>query len=149
MKKTVLVLGLAGAAACAAVAPNAHGQTPPPPPGFTATNTPVPPPPTATATATQVPLSLRVSLAHGTVKPYQGQKVTVNTLPGASVSLSVNYPSGQRDSLSASANASGNLTYSFSQPYGQSRPSNHTVSVKVKATLAGQSKSSTKKYTIG
>lgn len=148
--KKLLVLGVTLVFALIVLAPNAHGQGPPPPPppggGPTATPTSTPLP---TATATPIPLTLNVRLAHGTVKAGQTQKVTVSTLAGAGISLSVAYPSGNKDSVSGSANGSGQLTYSFTQPGGMSRGSNRTVKVKVAASFAGQSKGSTKKYKIG
>jgi hypothetical protein len=161
MKRTVLALGISAIVAFLVVAPNAHGQSPPPvptigappggppgPPGSnpTATATLVP---TATPTATVVPLTLRLSLAHSKVSAGGTQKVTATTLAGASVSVSVTFPNGKKDSVQGSAGASGKLSYSFTQPSGMTRGSNHTVTVHASASALGQSKSATKKYTIG
>ncbi len=149
MKKSIFALGAAALVALMVVAPNAHGQTPPPPPPpggnptATATATPLP-----TATATPVPMRITLSVAHARVKAGQTQKATVSTLAGASISLSVTYPNGKKDSIQGSAGSSGQLTYSFAQPSGVTKGNKRTVTVKASADYAGLSKHSTKKYTI-
>lgn len=145
MKKLVLSLSMAIAFGAVIFAGTAQGQPqPPPPPGGGPTATPLP-------TATPIPLTLRVSLSHTTIRAGQTQTVTVTALPGAVVSLSVTYPNSSRKAIVvlAAAGSAGTMTTSFVQPAGATTRSSHKAKVSVRASTAdGQSKSSTKRYTI-
>ncbi|HLJ66669.1 MAG TPA: hypothetical protein VKX16_04850 [Chloroflexota bacterium] len=109
---------------------------PPPPPGVgTATPTPTP---TATPTATPVPLTLTVHVAHGTVKAGQKQKITVDTLAGASVHIAVKFPNGHKLTKNGTANGNGVFSWSFKQPSGTTTSKSHTAKVSIKVSLASQ-----------
>lgn len=122
--------------------PKCPTATPSPTPTVTATPSPTP-------TATPVPLTLTVKLAHGTVNPRSKQKVTVTTLPSATVNLTVKFPNGNTKTHSGTANASGGLSWSYVQPGSRITHSSSTVRVSVQASNGTDTKSSTKRYTIG
>lgn len=160
MKRIVLSLIAVLAVTAAVAGGTVHGQTGPPPPpgGGPGGLTPPPPPggnptvtptPTATPSPTPIPLSLRVKVAHKTVKAGQKQSIKITSLADARVSLKITFPGGSWTyKKSATLGASGAKTYSFKQPGLKAHATNHTATVKVTASLNGEQKHSTKKYTV-
>lgn len=131
--------------------PTIGGIPPPPPPPGAATATPTAAPtatPQPTPTNTPIPLTINLRLAHKTVAVNTTQKVTVTTLPGAKVSITVTYPNKRKSTHKGTGNASGTVTWSFKQPSGVTTSKSRTVSVHAVATMNSGTKSSTKKYSI-
>jgi hypothetical protein len=158
MKKLVLLVFFGGLLAALAVAVPAHSQTPlPPPPG--AIPPPPPPPgggptatptltPTVTPTATPIPLFVTIKLAHGSVKVGAKQKISVTTVPAATVKISVAFPNKSKKTHSGTADANGSLTWSYKQPSGKTTPTSNTANVTVTASDAAGSLKKSKKYKI-
>ena len=133
--------------------PTIGGIPPPPPPpgGGAPTSTPAPTAtatPQPTATNTPIPLTINLKLAHRTVAVNTTQKVTVTTLPGAAVSITVTYPNHRKKTHHGTGNSSGKVTWSYKQASGVTTAKSRTVSVHAVATSGGDKKSSTKKYTV-
>jgi hypothetical protein len=126
--------------------PTIGGIPPPPPPPGAATATPVPP--TPVPTDTPVPLTIQVSLAHSTLAVGKTQKVTVTTLPGADVTITVTFPNHKKKNHNAAANTSGLLVWSFKQPAKTTTSKSRTVLVHGVASANSTTKSVTKKYKI-
>jgi hypothetical protein len=103
-------------------------------PAPTATSTPTATPlPTATATTTPVPLYIHVAVAHKTIAAGKKQTITVQTLPGASVSIAVAYPNGEKVHHTATADGQGLATWSYKQPDRVTRGKNRRAKVTVTA----------------
>jgi len=125
--------------------------SPPPPPG-SATSTPTATAttaPTATATATEIPLTVSVKVAHSTIAAGKKQTITVTTAPDADVKIVAKFPNGSKKTFTSTADASGTAKWSFTQPSGRTKGSNHTVQVTVTVTRGSEpSQSASKKYKI-
>jgi hypothetical protein len=128
--------------------PTIGGIPPPPPPPGGATATPVPASPTPVPTSTPVPLTIQLSLAHSTLAVGKTQKVTVTTLPGADVTITVTFPNHKKKSHNAAADSSGLLVWSFKQPAKTTTSKSRTVLVHGVASANSTTKSVTKKYKI-
>jgi hypothetical protein len=126
--------------------PTIGGIPPPPPPPGAATATPVPP--TPVPTDTPVPLTIQVSLAHSSLAVGKTQKVTVTTLPGADVTITVTFPNHKKKNHNSAANTSGLLVWSFKQPAKTTTSKSRTVLVHGVASANSTTKSVTKKYKI-
>lgn len=131
------------------------GQIPPPcPPSGCPTNTPTATPiptatPTATPTNTPIPCFATLSLSKKTVKVGKKQKVTVSTVAGASVAVTVKYPNKSKKTKRGTAD-SGAFTWSYKQPANKTTAKSRKVSVSATATCSGQPPVSAKKsYKIG
>lgn len=173
MRKIVLTAGCAGVLAAVALASPVRGQVPPPPPppnGGTPlptiglpcpptgcptatpapTNTPTSTPiPTAVPTNTPVPLFVRAKVAHSSVKAGQKQKVTVTTLPGASVKVVLAFPNKSKKTHNATAGAAGKSGWTFTQPGGKATRKSKVVKVTVTASNGTDRRTTHKTYKIG
>lgn len=124
--------------------------TPGPSPTPGPTNTPAPtftPAPTATSTsqpATPLTISIKSSVAAG-----KKQVVTFVTTAGTKIKVRVNYPNGDHQSKSVTANASGHATYSYTQ--GASKIKHKSSVATVIATVGTGTSLTTKQatYKIG
>jgi hypothetical protein len=116
----------------------------------TNTSTPVPSPtvtPSPTSTSTPVPLSVRVRVARRSVKAGQRQMITVDTSPGASVTIVIVFPNGRPLHHLTTSGPSGVVTWRFKEPAHVSMGSSHTVSVGVSVQdAAGQTAHGTTHY---
>lgn len=164
-----IVFAVLGAALLAlmAIGGTVRGQGPPPPPPppgagtppptlsppcpptgcatATPTITPIPPTPTATA----IPVTVAIKLAHAAVNPRSSQKVTVTTLPNASVDITVNFPNGDTKTHAGNADSTGKLTWSYKQPGSRITHASRTARVSVTASSSSGTASRTKRYAIG
>jgi hypothetical protein len=96
-----------------------------------------------------VPLSISVHLAHSTVAPGKKQKVSVSTLAGAAVSLTVTFPNKYKRSHDATANSAGTASWSFVQPGNRITHTSRSAKVAVQVSSGGLSLHTSKHYTIG
>jgi hypothetical protein len=143
MRKIVILALLVSLVPALALIGTVRGQVPPPPPPPGGT-------PGTGVTFTPIPLTLRLKLGHGMVAPKTKQKLTITTLPGAAISIVVTFPNGNKKNHSGTANAAGSLSWSYKQPGSRITHSSRTAKVSAQASSAdGQTKSSTKRYTIG
>lgn len=177
MRRRIFAAAAAGLLATLAIAGPVRGQNspPPPPPPNGGTPLPGPPPPcpptgcatatptatpilptatatstpTATPTNTPVPLFVQVKLAHKSVRVGQKQKVTVTTLPNASVKITVAYPNHKKKSHSSTAGADGVATWSYKQAAGYTTAGNNKAKVTASADNgSGSALKASKTYTI-
>jgi hypothetical protein len=98
-----------------------------PTPGATSTATPTPSP-------TPVSLYIRAKLAHKALKAGRKQTISVQTLPGAAVSITVTYPNRKKVHHKGKADAKGLLSWVYKQPAGVTRGSNHLVHIVLTAS---------------
>lgn len=113
---------------------------PSPTPTSVPVSTPTPlPSPTVTPspTSTPVPLAVTIKIARSSSKAGQRQTITVDTSPGASVTIQVTFPSGRTLHHLATAGSTGTVTWHFKEPAKADKGSNHTVKVAVTAQDAG------------
>ncbi len=155
MKRLIVAGACAVTLAVVASAGGAHGQIPPPPPPpsnatatptATATATATP---TATATSTPIPLFVQLKLAHKSVKVGSKQKVTVTTVPNATVRIVIFFPNRHKRTHNGTADSGGAFTWTYKQRSGRTTSKSHTA--KVRATVldnSGASKQTSKKYAI-
>jgi hypothetical protein len=83
------------------------------------------------------------------VAPRASQKVSITTLPGASISVLVTFPNGDTKTHTATANSAGTASWSYKQPGSRITHGSRTGTVTVEASNATDTKRSTKRYTIG
>jgi hypothetical protein len=100
------------------------------------------------------PLPLTVSLARTTVKAGQKQKVTVKSLAGNAfnprVDIAVSFPNKSKKKTRLGGNPKGVYRWSYKQPAGTTKGSNHTARVSVTVTdSGGETRRVTATYKIG
>jgi hypothetical protein len=143
------LLNAADQTAQAAMIPGPPTNTPG---GATSTPTATPTPrPTATPvpTATPIPLTVSVTVGHGTVAAGKKQSIDVSTAPSADVTIVAKFPDGTKKTKTGTADATGSFSWSFKQPSGKTKGTNHTVKVKVTVTRGSEpSQSASKQYKI-
>jgi len=96
-----------------------------------------------------VPLTLRVKLAHASVKPRQKQVITVSAAAGTSIYVGVTFPNGDSKSVDTMVGASGHYRFSYTQPGSRITHASRSAVVQVYASLGVQFRESKKRYTIG
>jgi Kelch motif len=95
------------------------------------------------------PLTVSVKLRHGSIKAGQKQTVTVVTAPNVQVTIVVRFPDGSKKTKTGTADSNGNFTWSFKQPPGKTKGTNHSAKVTVTVTRVNEpSKSASKRYKI-
>lgn len=104
---------------------------------------------TPAATSTPVPLTAHVKMQRSAVRIGQKQKITVNTVPGASVTIRVVYPNRKKVTHHTVASDVGTVTWSFKQSTTGRAMTRGTAHVTVKVTdLFGQTRQLHKSYSI-
>jgi hypothetical protein len=93
-------------------------------------------------------LTINLKLSSKSLKVNSTEKITVTTLPGASVHITVTYANHKKKTHSGTAGGSGVLKWSYKQPAGTTTSKSKSASVHAAASLNGQHKSSTKRYSI-
>jgi hypothetical protein len=86
---------------------------------------------------------------HRTVNPRSKQKISILTRPGATVSITVVFPNGDKKTDSGTANESGRLSWSYQQPGSRITRKSRTAKISGVAALDSVSASAAAKYTIG
>lgn len=126
--------------------PGISTPTPGPSPTPGPTNTAAPtftPAPTVTATG---PATLPLTISAKTsVKAGKKQTVTFVTTAGVKIKIRVNYPNGDHQSKSVTANASGRATYSYKQ--GGSKIKHNSSTATIIATVGTGTSLTTKQFT--
>jgi hypothetical protein len=99
---------------------------------------------TLTPTATEAPTPsglacfIVVNIAHRQLKAGRKQTATVTTLPGAGVSIAVQFPNRARQSSGGVAGTVGTFAWTFTQPGGVTTPKGKMARITGVATCAGQ-----------
>jgi phospholipase C len=96
----------------------------------------------------QPPIPLTVSVTRDTVAPGGTETMTVQTAPGAKVKVTVTFPSGQAQPVSATADSAGAATVPITVPVNAFRSDETTSTVAVVSTVDGLSRSASVTFSL-